>query len=120
MSLNSGRLEISFVGIILTSTGVMTKRDFAKKNYDQCLMSYNGMVYDKSQSEAYYSNWVYNTSRSDEERREAMKYTIGGADNIWQIPIDSDNVELFASYGPKVNHRFYSNQALYVSVEHPR
>ena len=102
----------------------MTKRDFAKKNYDQCLMSYNGMVYDKSQSEAYYSNWVYNTSRSDEERRDAMKYTIGGADNIWglvmQIPIDLDNVELFASYGPKVNHKFYSNQAYYMSVEHPR
>ena len=106
------------------STGVMTKRNFAKKNYDQWLMSYNGMVYDKIQSEAYYNNWVYNTSRSDEERRDAMKYTIGGADNIWglvmQIPIDLDNVELFASYGPKVNHRFYSNQALYVSVEHPR
>ena len=64
------------------STGVMTKRDFVKKNYDQWLMSYNGMVYDKIQSEAYYNNWVYNTSRSDEERREAMKYTIGGANNM--------------------------------------
>ena len=63
---------------------------------------------------------TYNTSRSDDERRDCSKYTIG-ADQFWfAIPPEDDDTMKFASYGPKVNHKFYYDKTKYQMVLHPR
>ena len=37
-----------------------------------------------------------------------------------EIPPEQDNVNIYASYGPKVNHKFYHKKCFYQCIEHPR
>ena len=51
----------------------------------------------------------YNITKSDDERRECSKYSIRLCNGqSMQIPPEQDDVNLYSSYGPKVNHQFYN------------
>ena len=107
--------------MIFLPAGVITKRDFSEKDHDQWLMSYNAITFTKSQREIFHRNCLYNISKSDDERRACKKYSISSGRGLaMDIPPDFDDFKLFASYGPKVNHKFYDSSTYYKRVEHPR
>ena len=100
---------------------MITQRAWTKATFDRYLLSYNGMSYNPEQREIFEKGCTYNTSKSDDDRRECLKYSISSCNgHRMEIPPDSDQMANFASYGPKVNHKFYHAKCIYMCIEHPR
>ena len=69
----------------------------------------------------YYKNCQFNKSRSENERRECLKYNIplSHFQCLISLPPELDK-EPFPNLGPKVNHHFSLNNSAYGEIEHPR
>ena len=74
-----------------------------------------------SQLNIYYSNCQNNKTRSDNERRECLKYhlPLRRYDVLISLPPEFDK-EPLPNLGPKVNHHFQFNNSYYDEIEHPR
>ena len=102
--------EIKEISSSSNLIGVYAKVDWPSKPYDQWILAYNAMVLEsEEQMSVWNANCPYNISKSDDERRECSKYSIQlcNGQNM-DIPPEQDDVSLYASYGPKVNHQFYN------------
>ena len=86
------------------------KVDWPSKPYDQWILAYNALVLEsEEQMSVWNANCPYNISKSDDEGRECSKYSIQLCNgHNMDIPPEQDDVSLYASYGPKVNHQFYN------------
>ena len=100
--------------------GVFLKRDLLK---DQIACFYSLYRYREPDQwdQIFVKNKMYNTSNSDDYRRECTKYIIHlvSYEGVIAIPPEFD-INPLPTIGPKVNHHFKFNNALYMEAEHPR
>ena len=63
----------------------------------------------------------FNTSKSDDYRRDCSKYAmmLYSYEGIFQLPPEFD-IDPLPNLGPKVNHHFKHNNTIYIEIEHPR
>ena len=89
---------------------MFAKKYWPSKPYDQWLLAYNAMVLESEDQMSVWNAYCpYNISKSDDERRECSKYSVELCNgHNMNIPPEQDDVSLYASYGPKVNHQFYN------------
>ena len=58
-------------------------------------------------------------TRSDDERRACKKYSLTVGVGLIDLPPEFD-INPLPNLGPKVNHHFKLNNAMYLPMEHPR
>ena len=89
-------------------TGVFTKFDWKIKGYDQWILAYNALLHETTVDfKNYKDGCFYNISKREDERRDCAKYSMYMCNGFkMEIPPVYDNVNMFSSFGPKVNHNF--------------
>ena len=99
-------LEVRAASNANMGQGVFAKRDLEPYTL---VSSYNGLVFDKKNGELdlYMQSCIMNSTKSDNERRHCLKYTmyLSGREALLNIPPEFDLAESFIpSLGPKVIH----------------
>ena len=87
----------------------------------QLAAHYSLFLYNTEQHQIFNQTCTENTDKTDEYRRNCMKYAIksGRYDARTALPPEKD-VEPYPNVGGKVNHHFCEANAIFSEIEHPR
>ena len=102
-----------------SGAGVFLRRDVPKGKpacyYSLYLYNSNGQL------QSFEKQHLYNESKSDNYRRECLKYAVDITFFEGRIALPpEEDIDPLPNIGPKVNHHFLENNAHYIEVEHPR
>ena len=116
--------ELKTVDVVTSSVPNSGEGVFLKKNLpkDTVACYYSLYLYrEPDQWEQYLKSKMYNTSKSNDYRRECTKYSVQLVtyDGVVAIPPELD-INPLSTVGPKVNHHFRFNNSAYIETEHPR